>query len=416
MTIDTIRIIDSLLGRPLCLMLSAYDRLRRLFRRDAAGPVRRLLALKLTEQGATVLAYPALARAARLVGRENLYFCVFSDNLPILHILDIVPRENILVIRNNGFGAFLADVLRAMRKARAARIDTVVDLEFFSRASALLAYLSGATRRVGLDRFTGEGLYRGALMTHRLQFNPYLHTAALYDLLVREATADAADAPLGRVPLEPVQTELPPYQPDAAALEWVRTLLPMEDGGPVIVLNPNASDIMPLRKWPTERFVELGQRLLKAHPDAMLVLTGAAAEKDAAEKIRRAIASPRAISVAGQTNLQQLLALFGRASLLVTNDSGPGHFAAVTRTPAVVLFGPETPQRYGPMGDYGHVLWAGLACSPCITVHNHRFSPCRDNRCMQAITVDAVADAVETILNTRAAQGVPEASKGIAHG
>lgn len=415
MTIDTIRIIDSLLGPPLCLMLTAYDRVRRLFRRTPGAPVRRIMALKLTEQGATVLAHAALTRAAALVGRENLYFCVFADNVPILHILDIVPRENIFVIRNTSFGAFVADVATAMQRARAAGIDTVVDLEFFSRASALLAYLSGATRRVGLDRFTGEGLYRGGLMTHRLQFNPYLHTAVLYDLLVREAAGDADDVPLGRVALEPVHAELPAFEPDPMALKRLQELIPPAPNRPIVLLNPNASDIMPLRKWPGERFVELGKRLLQAHPDAVLVLTGAAAEKDAAEAVRRAMGSSRAISVAGQTNLHELLALFTLADVLVTNDSGPGHFAALTRTPAVVLFGPETPQRYGPLGDYGRVLWAGLACSPCINVHNHRFSPCRDNRCMQAISVDDVYNAVEDILRSRAAAAAA-LLKGEAHG
>ena len=73
---------------------------------------------------------------------------------------------------------FVIDFLRALAAMRRRGIDTVIDMEFFSRASAIFAFLSGATTRAGLHRFTGELPYRGDLMTHRVQYNPHLHIVA----------------------------------------------------------------------------------------------------------------------------------------------------------------------------------------------------------------------------------------------
>jgi ADP-heptose:LPS heptosyltransferase len=82
---------------------------------------------------------------------------------------------------------------------------------------------------------------------------------------------------------------------------------------------------------------------------------------------------------------------------MVSNDSGPAHFSAAAGLPTIVLFGPETPKLYQPLGT-SRAIYAGLACSPCVTAHNHRKTACTDNVCMRAITVDEVYAAVAAVL------------------
>src|SRR5690242_14698532 len=104
----TVRRIDAWLGRPLCFGLTLARRagsLLRTFRADtskAPRPPRRILILKLIEQGATVLAYRAIERAVQAVGRENVYFLVFARNRAILDLLDLIPPENVLAVRDDG--------------------------------------------------------------------------------------------------------------------------------------------------------------------------------------------------------------------------------------------------------------------------------------------------------------------------
>ena len=82
---------------------------------------------------------------------------------------------------------------------------------------------------------------------------------------------------------------------------------------------------------------------------------------------------------------------------MVSNDSGPAHFSAAAGLPTIVLFGPETPKLYLPLGP-SRAIYAGLACSPCVSAHNHRQTACTDNVCMRAITVDEVFAAVAELL------------------
>ncbi len=399
------RRIDALLGRLLCGALTLHRRVsERLRGAGSPPPVRRILFIKLIEQGATVLAYDAVRAAIERVGRDHVFFCVFTENRAILDVMDVIPHDNVLTIRNDSVPHLLTDSVAAIRRARRAGIDTTIDMEFFARGSAILAYLTGAARRVGLHGF-GEGApYRGDLMTHRLIHNAFLHVALAYRLLVDALDADPRDVPLMKVARSDRRPALPTFVPSETERSRVGALVadvvgasadaPHERGQPIVLLNPNASDLLPLRKWPAERFEELARRLLAARPDVAVLITGSATERDAAEELCRRIATAGAYSIAGRVTLRELLVLYTLADVLVTNDSGPGHFSSLTSIRSIVMFGPGTPGQYGPIGEQSEILTAGLACSPCSDVLNHRTSPCTDNRCMQAISVDAVLAAV----------------------
>lgn len=367
--------------------------------------MRRIAFLKLIEQGSTVLAHTALRRAVALVGRENVYWCVFDENREIIDILDVIPPENVLAIRTNSIARLLFDTIRCLLRMRQLRIDATVDLEFFARAPAILAYLSGARVRVGVHRFQSEAPYRGDLMTHRVQYNAYLHTAVSFDLLAQALSADPAELPMPKLPPSVIEP-LPRLRVEQQERDAVLALLKSEghcgDGGRLLLLNPNAHDRLPLRKWPMERFVEIGIRALADFPDVTLVVTGTAAERPEAERLRKSIGSPRVLNLAGHTTLRQAIVLYGMAAAVLTNDSGPAHFATLTGTHVVALFGPETPQLYGPLGANAHALWAGIACSPCVNALNHRISPCTDNVCMQRLSVDLVYGRVRECLELTA--------------
>jgi ADP-heptose:LPS heptosyltransferase len=399
---ETIRKIDRWIGSIVCFSLTMLRRIVDIFGRknEKNAPVRKILFIKLVEQGATILAYSAILRAVMMVGRENVYFCVFDENREILDILGLLPQENIFPIHHQYFTQFLWDICNLLIHVRDLDIDATVDMEFYARASAILSFMTGARRRVGLHRFTDEGPYRGDLMTHRVHYNPYLHTAKAYHLLVDALMADPEEIPLLKVDVNQITEQAPVFKASDEEMERVARLLDENFGqtlpgsGLLILLNPNASDMLPLRKWPTENFVALGKRILTEHDDIMMVITGAPAEADSARDVCRRIGSERVICLAGKTTLRELLVLYSMAQILVTNDSGPGHFASMTDIYNIIMFGPETPRLFGPIGGRGRVIYSKLACSPCVNVFNHRFSPCHNNLCMQSISVDDVYKTV----------------------
>ena len=401
MRTTTIRFLDYWLGIPACAILSLIRRLLP----DRETHPQRILFLKFIEQGATVLAQDAIHRATQAVGRDNLYFAVFESNRAILDVLGTVPAANIISIRDQRLTTFVGDFVKAAATVRRKRIDTVIDMEFFSRASAIFTFLTGAAIRVGLHRFTGELPYRGDLMTHRVQYLPHLHISLQYSVLVEAAFHDPRELPMLKVPLSQIGlTPSPPprFVPDPIEIQRMRERIGLGNAQPIIILNPNASDLLPLRKWQTEKFKALAERILASYPSALIVLTGAPSEREAADRLCREMGSARVVSMAGQTSLRELLTLYSVADVLVTNDSGPGHFSALTPIRAIVLFGPETPRLFGPLTPASTVIWKELACSPCVSVFNHRLSPCTNNLCMQSISVDEVFDAVRAAVAVQA--------------
>ncbi len=405
MTPATIAKLDKLGGKPLCALLTLLDMPRRLLAPPRQTNPRKILFVKLVEMGSTVLACPAFEEAARMVGRDNLHILVFAPNRPIVDALPYFRPENIFTADDSSLTAFVPSLLRALRRIRAANIDTAIDLEGLTRASAIIARLTGARVRVGYRNFTSEGPYRGRLFTHELHYNFQHHVSRMFLALTRAAQADPRETPLLKeTPPDPFPA-LPLFRPEPADTTETARLVREHGGHPdlfpsIVLLNPNCGDLLPLRRWPTERFVELGRRLLDERADTCVIVTGAPGEAEGARAIAAQIGEPpRALSLAGRTTFRQLLALYGMSKLLVSNDSGPCHFASLTPVRVLALFGPETPLLYGPLGPGKRSVTAGLACSPCVNMLNHRFSPCRDNRCMNAITVGQVLAHARELLD-----------------
>ena len=84
------------------------------------------------------------------------------------------------------------------------------------------------------------------------------------------------------------------------------------------------------------------------------------------------------------------MVLYTLSEILVTNDSGPAHFAALTPVHVITLFGPDTLALFAARTPRHQAVWLGLGCSPCVNAYNNRQSPCVDNVCMKQITVDRV--------------------------
>jgi ADP-heptose:LPS heptosyltransferase len=148
------------------------------------------------------------------------------------------------------------------------------------------------------------------------------------------------------------------------------------------------------------RYVELARRLLERYPELFIGFTGAPAEAGPNNQLANEVGSDRVIRLAGKTTLRQVLMLYTRSKILVTNDSGPAHFASMTPIHVVALFGPETPALFAARSPNATALWAGIACSPCVNAYNNRQSVCRNNLCMQAITVDDVFKEVTRIYDS----------------
>ncbi len=364
-----------------------------------------LLFVKLAEQGSTVLAGAAIQDAVEKFGASNVYFLVFDENRFILDAHELIPRENVLTIRTGSLLEIITSAVERLFQIRRMRLEALIDLEFFSRATAAFSYLTGIPKRVGFHAYFSEGPWRGDLFTHRPRYNPHIHTSSTFRSLVAALDADAAAFPqFPWVPPDATAYEPPRFVPTDAETAAMEKLVVSHCGqlpDALVLLNANASDLLPLRRWDNANYVTLAQAILTAFPQAHIAFTGGPSEAPKTAEIVRQVGSDRAFSVAGKTSLRQLLALYNAADVLVTNDSGPAHFATLTGVHTVVLFGPETPRLFGVLLPRCQTITAGLACSPCVSATNNRQTSCRDNVCMKSISVETVLEAVQRSLAAR---------------
>ena len=193
----------------------------------------------------------------------------FKESRYAVDILAIIPPNNVFTIDNRNFLIFALSAIKALLNLRRLTLDMAIDLESFSRFSAILSYLSGAKGRVGYYRFNQEGLYRGKFLTHEVPFNPHIHIAQnmLNLIYATSSSLNSANPPTKRIPDEN-DIQIPKFKPPQDVGDKIQKELSTEipflaKHHKIILINPNASDIVPLRRWPTEHYIQLIHLILK---------------------------------------------------------------------------------------------------------------------------------------------------------
>ena len=395
---DTMRLIDRWAGIPLCFITSLL--LWKNSKTDASTKVAdTIVFIGIAEIGALVVSYPAIQEARKQNPNSRICFITAPAGTQTLELMGFEEKD-ILLIRTSSIQNILGDIVKIRNAFKKVRVSAVV-LEPFARFSTLVATWIGASKRIGCHRFLAEGVYLGNLLTHRLVYNPHLHASQTYFALAKTLSEPVSPEPLLKeVVASQIGNRLKIEIPENEQ-QTLRNRLQAEFSDialkKIVLLNANASDIVPLRKWSLDNFVELGKRLLE-NPEISVVSTGSPEEQKACADLARKIGTNRVINFAGKTTFKELITLYSISDLLITNDSGPVHFASTTNIPMIALFGPETPKIFGPMSPNAKVISLGLACSPCISVFNQKKSTCTDNQCMKQITVQMVIQETQKIL------------------
>lgn len=190
---------------------------------------------------------------------------------------------------------------------------------------------------------------------------------------------------------------------DPRARATVRAWVGSNESGPVVGIFPGSKAAA--RRWDVARFVEVARRL--AHGGAAVWVFGGRAEAGLTARVAAA-AGARGRDVGGRTTIPWLAAALAECDVLLTNDTGPMHFAAAVGTPVVAIFGSSDPRRTGPLGVPARVLWrSDLPCVPCLKNRCPRTGrgtilPDAVNECLNLIGVEEVVEAVDSLLRASA--------------
>lgn len=384
------RRIDYWLGVPLCFLLTGVNYVLRFiaFRKKKIAAPRKILFVKLSEMGSIILASPFINQVRKEFPKAEIFFLTFKKNASIFKVLNITSLRNILTIREESFHPFILDTLRAIKKVRKERIDIVFDLELFSRFTAIFTYLSGALKKVGFYRYTIEGLYRGNLLTHKIQYNPLIHISKSYLSLWQASGTRVKTTPALERKIEDKEFSLPKFISSQNEINGMRQKLrqfqsEINEKSKLLLLNPGEGRI-PLREWPLENFITLAGRLLE-ESDTYIIIVGISTASKKAQLLWKSVNNKRCLCLTDNTTVFEVLSLCSIAKALIANDSGLAHLASLTPVKKFIFFGPESPCIYSPLGGNTWILYSNLPCSPCLSAFNHRNSACGDNKCLKAI-------------------------------
>lgn len=306
----------------------------------------------------------------------------------VIPILSQNPHiDEIIEYDGKGIHQGVPGLLRLSRYLRTRRFQGAILLQRAFEA-ALISFLARIPQRMG---YTTDA--RGFLLTHKArtskeEFNiPRLeHDLRLLEGFGLKVSKKELLLPVGR------------EQKGRAVRRLWELGIGMDE--PLVGFCPGSVGGV-LKRWYPGRFAELAVRITEAYP-ARVLLFGSPDERELGDHVCRRAANPGVVNLAGQTSLEEAIALIGMCGMFVANDSGLMHVAAALDVPLVCIFGPTDPGRTSPWSQrYVLVRDEGVECYGCKMRkcdHNHK--------CMDRISVERAHQGVQDAVDRYGMEGV----------
>ncbi len=327
--------------------------------------------------GDVVMATPAIRAIRHKFGPQATYIGVMKPQMAdVLNGLSWFDESLFFDARSKVRRQRVSHVARQLYVRR---LDWMFLLPNSLRAG-LIAWLAGARRRVGYDRYG-----RGMLLTDKLL--PPRRIAKLEPISAVDYFLQLVYA-VG-CPIESPHLDLATIPQDERHADKIWEQFRFGQAKGVVIFNTGGA-YGPAKNWPPEYFAELAQRI-SSMGWSVLVVCGPSERSQANEIVWRA-KCPNVHSLAKENvSIGLTKACIRRGDLLLTTDSGPRHFAVAFRIPSIVLFGPTDPRWSENYRRNEIQLSHKISCSPC----GQRECPQLHHRCMRELQVDHVFAAVE---------------------
>jgi len=262
-----------------------------------------------------------------------------------------------------------------LQELRQRRFDAAFILHR-SSTRGLITYLAGIPIRVGYCKTS-------AWLTHPVKFNDEgIHRSDVYLNVLRAWGLKITDS----------TSQLRLKEEEVESLNLFLEEKGINAQEKFIVLHTSGN--WELKRWPASYFAALIESLTAKYP-YKIILSGAHADLEYCRALNEQTGY-KAVVVAGETSLGQSLALYKRAIVVVSSDSGPLHLAHSVGANIIGLYGPTRPEITGPKGTgEAYLFFREIACNktPCY------YLACSNNVCMQSIAVQDVTQAIEKFIS-----------------
>jgi len=309
---------------------------------------------------------------------------IFVSSKENFQIISMIPEiDEIILINDKSFRNFLGSFWPFVFKLISKKIEVFIDLEVYSNFSSLISVMSIAKNRLGF--YLNSKRYRLGNYTHMMFYNNRSPISETYLQFARMMKCKTIIHHLHNFENSALKSS---FLFEGKCLDEIE----------YIVINPNASDLRIERRWDANNYIELINRIHIQNPSCFVFIIGSKSELPYVNQLLEKIVKKNKIaSLAGKTNIFELIEIIKNSKIFITNDSGPMHIGFATRARTISLFGPCSPSQYG-IAENSISIYENLYCSPC--VHEFVDPPCRgDNQCMKNISVEKVIAAFSAIIN-----------------
>ncbi len=356
-------------------LFPSYDFHRRV--PDMQRSPNNILIIKLSSLGDVIHALPALRTLRRLHPKAHIAWIVEEKCQDLLY--NNPDLDELIVVRirhwRRHWNLQSWRELKASLKLIRGRFDLVIDIQGLIK-TGVIAWLTQSPRVIGFDKHDCRER-PSAWFTH--ETIPYMgkkiHVVDRYLAMIQALGA------------QEVYREFPLVVPAEAEahIEAFWKANPELTAKPMVALHHGVG--FPTKRWPIERFAQLGDRISK-ELGFNILLTWGPGEEEAVKKLSSLMKEKQWVSP--KNTLHESIHMLKRMSLCIGCDTGPMHLSAAQGVPTVSLFGPTNPVYSRPHGDNHEVVMKPQPCSFC-----HKHSCPTQIECMTAITVDDVFQAVQ---------------------
>ncbi|MBC8747519.1 MULTISPECIES: lipopolysaccharide heptosyltransferase II [Paraburkholderia] len=346
--------------------------------------VKRILCVRLDNLGDVLMTTPALHALRESAEGRHLTLLASGSGVALAPFLDdvddVIEYDAPWVARVSNATRDLLDDQRVQARLRRGGFDAAVIFTVYSQSplpAAMLCYLAGIPRRLAHCRENPYALLTDWLREPEPQQRTRHEVQRQLDL-VHHVGAQTRDTGM--------RFRVPPAA--RQSLDGKLRTLGITRHTECIVLHPGATAAS--RRYPPERFGEVATRLA-CETGAPVLVTGGASERALVETVMRAaVPGVRAqlYDLSGALTLAELAALLERASVLVSNNSGPVHVASALGTPVVDLYALTNPQ-HTPWQTPQRVLYRDVECRWCY----RSVCPLGHHACLLGVPTDEVVQA-----------------------
>ncbi|MCX5687882.1 MAG: glycosyltransferase family 9 protein [Candidatus Omnitrophica bacterium] len=341
--------------------------------------MKRILITRTDRIGDVILSLPAIKAVRKAFPNDYIAIMVQPR---IEDILKGNPDiDEVIVYDKNKKHKGILKNLSFIKWLRAKKFNMVLNLHSTKRMN-LLCFLAGISVRIGYARGKAD-----FLLTDKIKYIKKLgekHEAE-YSL---DILRYLGISPEFSNPFIYVQSE------DEKKVDDILGDLGINNGEKFVILHPGAS--CKSKMWPFENFAKIGDMIIEnLKIKAMINL--APDQAKLGEKVR-AMMKNKPVFFYEPTTLGELAALFKKASLVISNDSGPAHVAAGIGTPVISIFGRNqkglSPVRWKPLGDKSVAIHKDVGCVECLA-HDCK----KDFLCLKAIRAEDVFEEAKRLLD-----------------